>query len=286
VCCFSPLAAPAGLVARLLALFSRPRVDVGRTRIFARIEDGVQHLVYSMALSTPADVAMVLPLPVAPGLGEAALSFVDLSQYPRVLDDVSQLVTPLMLPTFARGGPALFPRARPRLIVHTVGSFDASFVPSISDFDRLDPRFRLPQDVWSAHPEYGGFGFAVFKLTKGKKQEIHPMALRFSTSEPGSIFFPTLHVHDGELHPDARFDHQLFYQAPEAIESTLERPDGTGGTPLRSFAPARDGIQIERASGLVAPDLHIHAWTLEGKLANADTRVRLGRAPEHMRGAA
>lgn len=70
-------------------------------------------------------------------------------------------------------------------------------MPSLGDFDRLDARFRIPRAIWDARPEYAGFGFAVFKLKKGKKKSIHPMAFSFETSEPSAIFFPTLHVHDG-----------------------------------------------------------------------------------------
>jgi hypothetical protein len=283
MCCFSPLAAPVGLLARLAGLFSSSRIEVRGTKIFARVEDGVQHLVYSMSLSTPADVAMVLPLPVAPGGGDEALSFVELSGYPGFFGDAWRMVMPeLVFPApLARGTVIFGLPPRPRLIVHDVGAFEASFVPSISDFDRLDPRFRLPDQVWSAHPEYGerGFGFAVFKLRKGRKKSIHPMALRFPTSEPDAIFFPTLHVHDQEVHPEADFDHELFYQVPEDGEATLERPDATDGTRLRSHALARDGMRIKLAEGLVAPDQAIHYRRLAGALANADTRLRVGSRP-------
>ena len=35
----------------------------------------------------------------------------------------------------------------------TVGAFEASFVPSMDDFNRLDPRFRISQEVWKQCPE-------------------------------------------------------------------------------------------------------------------------------------
>jgi len=44
---------------------------------------------------------------------------------------------------------------------------------------------------------------------------------------------------------------------------------------VRSFGPAREGVQIELARGLVDPDQRIHRWTLRGTLDNCDTRVRL-----------
>jgi hypothetical protein len=45
------------------------------------------------------------------------------------------------------------------------------------------------------------------------------MAFRFKTREKDAIYFPTLHVHDGELHERADFDHALFYQAPAGAEA-------------------------------------------------------------------
>ncbi len=286
MCCFSPIAAPANILSRLFSLFTPPRIAVSQTQIFARIESGVQHLVYSMSLSTPADVAMVLPLPVVPRMGDAALRFVDLSEYPRFFDDVGRMLRPdVTLAAQPKGG---ISRGAPRLVVHAVGAFEASFVPSIADFDRLDERFRLPEEIWSLHREYRelDFGFAVFKLAKGKKKEIHPMAMSFPTREKDAIFFPTLHVHDGRMHEEATFDHMLYYQVADESRAQRERPDGRETYAMRSYGPARDGIVIEKTKGLVAPDQYIHAWNLFGDLANADTRVRLAASADEQRPAA
>jgi hypothetical protein len=37
--------------------------------------------------------------------------------------------------------------------VREVGSFEASYVPKIADFSRLDERFRLPVAVWKKLPQ-------------------------------------------------------------------------------------------------------------------------------------
>ena len=63
---------------------------------------------------------------------------------------------------------------------HRVGAYDASFVPTASDFARLDPRFRLPDAVRGRVPAYADYGFAVFKLRKGEA-EVHPLARRAGT---------------------------------------------------------------------------------------------------------
>src|SRR5262249_29983337 len=97
------------------------------------------------------------------------------------------------------------------LKVVEVGSFVASFVPSVKDFSRVDERFRLPMNVWDGLPLYKEFGFAVFQLKQGA-QKVHPMAFEFPRANPRQLFFPTVHIHDGTVKPKAGFHHALFCQ--------------------------------------------------------------------------
>ena len=41
-----------------------------------------------------------------------------------------------------------------RVAVVGTGASAIQFVPRIADFERLDPRFRLPETVWRALPQY------------------------------------------------------------------------------------------------------------------------------------
>src|SRR5262245_44956310 len=134
MCCFS-VASPAGAISRLFA----KKVHVSKTNIFARMLDAThQALAYGMDLESDFELAMILPLPVAPGSGEDAVQFVDLSATPRMFPELAELFDfPEMQ---SRGGPRLF-RQKGTLAVHDVGAFIASYVPGRSDFSRLDPRF-------------------------------------------------------------------------------------------------------------------------------------------------
>lgn len=258
MCCFSVV--PVGLLGRL---FGRRPLAVRGTRIFARDLGGAQALVYDLDLSVAGDVAMILPLPVAPGLGEAALEFVDLSGYPGFFDDLGRWAWSDELGLPKRRG--LPPSRAPRLQVHKVGSFEASYVPGLADMHRLDPRFRVPDDAWAGLPAVRDFGFAVFKLRRGKDQRIHPMALRFRTRDPGRLFFPTVHVHDGAAHPTAQFHHTLYFQGAAG-------PEGAEVSP----GPAGAYVQPERCAGLVDPAARVGRLRLIGELPNADTWVSLG----------
>ena len=104
-----------------------------------------------------------------------------------------------------------------------VGSFVASFVPTVKDFSRLDEQFRLPDGTWDKLPAYKDYGFAVFKLKKGE-QKVHPMAFEFPRADKTRLFFPTVHIHDGKVHDQAGFDHVLYCQGVDTRMRWRESP--------------------------------------------------------------
>lgn len=250
-----------------MCCFSRPVKFVSNTEIFARPTDkGRQLLVYSMKVGAPEPLAMILPIPVAAGTPENGVEFINLEDYPNLFAD------------FAKGFP--MPRAEGPMMsfgaaaaparvlkVESVGKFEASFVPTVADFDRLDPRFRLPAGVWKKLGQYSKFGFAVFQLKKGDGQ-VHPMAFTFPSATPEQLFFPTVHIHDGEVHPKADFDHMLYCQAPKpGLKSLLEWAE--------SDRPAEKFVEIKKARGVVDAERHVFRHALKGNLANVDTVLRV-----------
>lgn len=264
MCCFAFGLVPTSLFGSLFgSLFTRP-IRVSKTQIYARLEGDTQLVAYGMNLRASVDVAMILPLPVRPGTDEDDVQFVDLSAAEDLFHLLHDAFSPPMQTAARKGGFSLpdLSLPRPRLVVRDVGAFEASFVPTVDDFDRLDPRFRLPPTVWSRLPVHD-FGFAVFKLraTAGAA-EVHPMAFRFPTRDPGRIFFPTLHVHDGKAHATARFDHALYYQRDDgSVDSDHEQ----------AWMHDRVTRAAERSAGFVRADLPLARAVLSGKRTNADT---------------
>ena len=197
-----------------MCCFSKPVLRVSETNLFVRMGEGIeQFVVYSMSLKAAHDLAMVLPIPTAKEHGEKAVKFISFEKYPAFFEDMTagfprSKADFLSSDTF--GTPAAAPTRK--LEVHSVGAFDASFVPGIADFSRLDEQFRIEPEVWKRLPGYADFGFAVFKLKAGDAR-VHPMAFSFASAIPRMLFFPTLHIHDGELHEKADFDHSLYCQA-------------------------------------------------------------------------
>jgi hypothetical protein len=191
-----------------MCCFSQEVGLVSDTNIFARGNNGSQFLVYQMTYTAVRELAMVLPLPVPPSSREDAVRFINLQAYPKFFEDLQRGFPSRSV--FAAGAVML---STPALKVHDVGKYEASFVPALDDFSRLDPRFQIPRHVWDKLPAYHDFGFAVFKLKPASDpQEVHPMAFEFPCRND-LLYFPTLHIQDGEIHQDAIFDHMLLLQA-------------------------------------------------------------------------
>ena len=249
-----------------MCCFSRKIESVTNTNIFARpSEKGRQFVVYSMKLSAKEDLAMILPIPTPANSAEDAVKFISLKEYANFFADLHkgfpEPPAAAVDRTFS-GAKSVKPAALP---VVEVGSFEASFVPSVDDFSRLDERFRLPAGTWDKLPMYKKFGFAVFKLKSGEKK-IHPMAFEFPRASADKIFFPTVHIHDGQVHDQADFDHVLYLQ-PANTEVLL--PDGWE----ESTQPAELFMDLKKSAGLLNPELHCYRMTIHGMQKNVDTLV-------------
>jgi hypothetical protein len=242
-----------------MCCFSRAVQKVADTSIFARAsKDGRQFLVYSMMFAAGEDLAMILPLPTPEGSAEDALKFINLEKYPEFFKDM--LAGFPVPPT--RGDNSKGPKPGGLKVVE-VGSFEASFVPAVKDFARLDERFRLPDGTWEQLPAYKDYGFAVFKLKKGEKK-VHPMAFEFPRADKDKLFFPTVHIHDGKVHKTATFDHALYCQAPAG--RSLMRWD-------ESPKLAGTFMKIDKCEGLVDKDAHIYRLRITGRHNNDDTWI-------------
>jgi hypothetical protein len=247
-----------------MCCFSRAVQRVSDTNIFVRsAQEGRQFIVYSMEVAAKEDLAMILPIPVPTDSKEDAVKFINLEKYEDFFFDL--LAAFPVPPRGAKPGLPAFGAALggAPLQVVDVGSFEASFVPTVKDFERLDERFRLPSNTWEKLPQYKDYGFAVFKLKKGDKR-IHPMAFEFPRADPKRLFIPTVHIHDGKIYPSAKFDHTLYCQ-----------PDK--GRPLMTWReskqPAGMFMKMNRAKGLLDAKAHCYQKELRGVFKNQDVYV-------------
>ncbi len=238
--------------------------EVSSTKIFARMSVDSkgrdrQWLVYAMHLDTPSDVAMILPVPVKAGVGEDDVEFDDLSKRDDFFKKLENLF-PKDVQKGMRSRGFGADSLRHSLQVHSVGAFEASFSPTLADMDRLDPRFKLPNETWSKIPEYKDYGFVVFKLSKGDADR-HPMSFSFTSRFSDRVYFPTLHIHDKSVHETEHFDHKLYAQG--SIRES--------GSWIKSARPL-DGV--ERRASKALTDLHVFRAELEGEMLNEDTFLK------------
>jgi hypothetical protein len=214
-----------------------------------------------MQYQADSDLAMILPLPTPPSPSENAVRFINLSRYSQFFHDMSKgFFTP---PTKARFTSDVF-NTTSTLMIHEVGSFQASFVPRLQDFDRLDSRFRLPEQTWKQLPQYNDYAFVVFKLKAGAKN-VHPMAFEFPRRNPQDLFFPTVHVHDSTVETKAYFDHSLYFQTAQ-IQTGVRFSTADGLRPK----PAKQFINIAKTQGIVDADMVIQNQQIQGIDTNRD----------------
>lgn len=247
-----------------MCCFSQPVEAVSSTQIFGRRSSkGKQFLVYSMQLQAKHDLAMILPIPVPGKSRESSVNFIDLSKYPEFFSDLDRgFPNPRGKGFDAEGSMGGGSPESRKLDVVSVGSFEASFVPSIDDFDRLDKKFRLPKSAWAALPRYKSYGFAVFKL-KSKNRAFHPMAFEFPTTYATEIFFPTVHIHDGKVHEHADFDHSLYCQIEAVHPRGAEQWE-------ESTVPVGMLMDYSRSQPVIERFTHVFRTKIVGKHKNQD----------------
>jgi hypothetical protein len=247
-----------------MCCFSQPVISVSGTNIFARPDaDGRQLLVYSMTVNAKKDLAMILPLPVKTPAGEKDVKFINLKEYPEFFTDMDSGFPRPDAPQSLTLREATPSASQSTLEVVRVGNFEASFVPTQNDFSRLDERFRLPKDAWKQLPAYENYGFAVFKLKPGA-MKVHPMAFSFPRQLPKTLFFPTVHIHDGKVHEKAHFDHSLYCQPTHD-----ERPRTKGWQ--ESYSHPANFMQMKKTKDAVLADQHCYKFEIRGFAANKDT---------------
>ena len=264
-----------------MCCFSQPVISVNNTQIFARLSgNGTQFLAYQMNYESRDQNAMILPLPVHQPVTDKTLNFIDLKDYDAFFDDLADGF-PFHTPTSIGCSASFDPASRDKLKVFEVGNYIASFVPTISDFDRLDSIFTLPKETWANIPGYQNFGFAVFQLAAGSLKP-HSMAFEFQSASD-ALFFPTLHIHDGEVHDSEDFDHILYMQHAGldsrvyGYENSHVEDQSTGL--IRSKYAASHFCSLDKSARLIDGNLLVHRKIVRGNLPNSDTTFAFAGDP-------
>lgn len=194
-----------------MCIFSKSVTSVAATHIFARrnLTKNRHVTVYQMEAMLNGYTAMILPVP------GTDVEFVSLEEYPDFFKDMDKLFPQNTAKGITRGRSLSFSP----LPVYEVGNYIATYVPSMNDWHRVDPVFRLKGNCWDELPDYSEYGFVVFQLQakNGQKSDFHPMAYTYTPNNENQIFFPTTHVHDGEVEKTSLYDHKLYFQLDDGF---------------------------------------------------------------------
>ncbi len=266
-----------------MCCFAQPVLSVTDTNLFARLtETGTQFLAYQMKFSSKQQNAMILPLPVENPSAEDGVRFISLKKYKDFFKDLNNGFPYKEPPGVNRFAARESRFVDQKLVVHDVGDFIASFVPTINDFSRLDSQFVIPKESWNKISGYSDFGFAVFQLKK-LSGTTHPMAMEFKTRHKDEIFFPTVHIHDGQVHKREKFDHTLYLQSKEFDERVGQYrnrhlTDSNTGF-VRSKNRANRFCKVEKSSGLITGEQLVHRIEMKGVFQNKDVVASLSGGP-------
>ncbi len=244
---------------------------VNATKIFTCFTNDQtrQFLVYSNQVETNEDDnCMILPVP-----NPESVKFVNLSKYAKLFDDLeanfykSRRSSLNMYASLSRSA-AVESAERPRLVVHDVGAYSASIVPSVNDFDRIDTtHFTLPDDLEHIlRTTYDSqFGYIVCKLTRGK-HSYHPFAYSHAKHTSNLLFIPTLHYHPHGYGlakaVDADWDH-IIYSVGTDLDTTSHDEYAFSPKDTIKYTKLPEDIRWMR-------DQRIKRWTKHGSGKNRD----------------
>src|ERR1044071_8011007 len=98
------------------------------------------------------------------------------------------------------------------------------------------------------------------------------VAFSFPRRNTKTLFFPTVHIHDGKVHSEAEFDHVLYCQPSE--HETLKLREWRESDRL-----ANAFMKMGKAKGLIVAGQHCYQKKMQGTLPNRDTFVSLAPYP-------
>lgn len=167
-----------------------------------------QLTVYENTVKTSNPVAMVLPFPNRNF--ERDFSFVDLSDYEKIFEDLDNLFPKPQV--YSRGISTNYLSNSAKIAVHQIGSYKTSVVPGLTDLQRLQfDVFNLDPTVGNILSEHysEGFGFVICIIDKDA--DFHPIAYTHSLRDDRRYFVPTRHYHHvGDELDHADWDHEIY----------------------------------------------------------------------------
>lgn len=237
-----------------MCIISKPVQSVSKTQIFAMPTLGERQLtVYKNHVSSPGENLMILPVPYPETL--------HFETHTLFLDIFTDLHSSLYWTSQDRDEmPHAWTRSATILPVMEIGSYRVSVVPSVNEFNRLDPSvFSFPYELQELLSSYSPvFGFVCCQLKAGG-HEYEPLAYTHRQLYKHSLFLPTRHYHPNDFGIDADWDHEIY-----TIRTSFDAHRCDGIPKQRN--------RLDRLSHLypVHPSEPVHCWKRVGLWDNID----------------
>eukprot|EP00039_Didymoeca_costata_P014148 m.225482 g.225482 ORF g.225482 m.225482 type:complete len:278 (+) comp15957_c4_seq10:185-1018(+) len=256
---------------------------VAKTNIMvAPIQNGLQLTVYSnnVAMKDAAG-AMLLPFPLVAEMSdekqlEEPCQLVDLSEYKTLFSELNRACFPVMKSLSINRNAS--PNCSDSLAVVQIGSYKASIVPTIGDFE------RLRMDVFTIDPVVFEFlsqkypnqyGFVVCQLDK--ERDYHPFGYITQKLPDGSMFIPTMHYHEHaktkkkhnpSTHAD--WDHEIFsinhpLLGPRQQDSSSKAATKSNGMFSKTGTCKRNVLAMEKLPKEMEPVEIIYGYKVDTK---------------------
>ncbi len=191
--------------------------SVSGTQIYVSSDETYrrQITVYSNKVDTPVENAMILAVP-----NPSTVKFLNFKHYTSLFEDLASC---FKYPFATRSLMASLRSSAGTLPVYSVGSYNASILQTLEDFERLNQEvFDLaPGLVEFLERKYrgSGLGFIVCQLKSGN-HTYHPFAYTHAQHPNGRLFVPTMHFHQHSYsggQPDtdyeAEWEHTIYSSA-------------------------------------------------------------------------
>jgi len=212
-----------------MCLFNESVEEVHNTSLFACLNNARnrQLLIYSNSVENSNKYnAMVLPVP-----NPHTITLHDMTSASKFFPDLEKCFKPPA--SYARSLGAKHFDANSKLVVHDVGSYLISIVPSINDFSRLRTEtfdFNLSENLktFLAHYDHN-FGYLVCRLKMGNVG-YSPIAYSHNVLTPNELFYPTTHYHSDKAvvfydGMEGDWDHNIYAPNMEFVNMPVDSID-------------------------------------------------------------
>lgn len=107
---------------------------------------------------------------------------------------------------------------------------------------------------------------------------------RLAKGDDRKVFFPTVHIHDGQVHELEQFDHLLYLQSKEFDSACGRYSSFRLADPATRYVRSRSKVKkfcnVKASKGILDGTSLVHRIRMKGKLSNTDVLAKIDKLRE------